>query len=561
MYVSRNAGMNSWKKVTCKVEVLDFAVESSDVIYAISNADFTKSINGALSWSPTMGFEGKSLKNITMAPNNDVMIGAASYILFSDDGGTTFSDTSGGSGGLFAPDTNYGDNSLVYYESRGTIFRKSVAGGPPKAIGIVDIEGNGLPSGYDVVDLKMAGDALYALVNDGCCSRLYRALEARSAINEAKAIWGYVDADSLPPAPPASYYLGATEVGPQQLKVAADYEERNVGAMPKLYAVHYSGSGSDSIRAFEDALATFSPDQGIPADNEDVPVNSLSGAAYDMTFTWERFSSTYICTCQFQIATDPDFNALLVTGATINTGDLENGVIQDITSDIISVIAGPTGAVRSTFMPNNTYYWRVRSTDTDLGPLPSPWSDVRSFSVAGEVKFAIAGPAVGATDVSLTPTLSWNEYPNALHYVVELADGSIPEGVTFTILDMSNTSDYPFFHIDEPLKYSNTYYWRVKAVISESYVVGSGRSATTVPGESSEWLTGSFTTMAEPEEPQPPVIIEEAPDQPDIIVNPIVEVPETTEVIPSYLLWIIVAIGAILVIALIVLIVRTRRVV
>jgi hypothetical protein len=547
MYVSRNAGMNSWKKVTCKVEVLDFAVESSDVIYAISVSDFTKSINGALSWSPTMGFEGKTLKNITMAPNNDVMIGAASYILFSDDGGTTFSDTSGGSGGLFAPDTNYGDNSLVYYESRGTIYRKSVAGGPPTTVGIDDIEGNGLPTGYNVVDLKMAGDALYALVNDGSsCSRLYRALEARSAINAAKAIWGYVVADSLPPAPSASYYLGATEVGPQQLKVAADYEERNVGAMPKLYAVHYSGSGSDSIRAFEDALATFSPDQGIPADNEDVPVNSLSGAAYDMTFTWERFSSTYICTCQFQIATDPDFNALLVTGATINTGDLENGVIQDITSDIISVIAGPTGAVRSTFMPNNTYYWRVRSTDTDLGPLPSPWSDVRSFSVANEVPFSIDGPAVGATGVSLTPTLSWNEYPGALHYVIELADGSIPEGITFTILDLSNTSDYPFFHIDEALKYSNTYYWRVRAALEG--------------GEYSDWLTGSFTTEAKPEEPTEPIVIEQQ-DPPTIVVEPVIEIPETTEVIPSYLLWIIVAIGAVLLIALIVLIVRTRRVV
>lgn len=546
MYISRNAGMNSWKKVTCKLAVDDFAVESADVLYAISGSSFTESINGGLSWSPTVGFEGKTLYNITIAPNNDVMIGGASYILYSDDGGTTFKETSGGSGGLFTPDTNYGDNGIVYYESRGSIYRKSVTG-PPTTISIEDIEGNGVPSGWVYVDIKMAGDTLYVLTNtdNGSESRLYRALEPRTAINEQTAIWGYVKTNAVTPVPGA-YYLGDSCLGPQPLKIARDYEERGVGAMPKLYGIETGGD--DSVRAFEDALATFSPDLGIPVDNEEVPVNSLSGWAYDMTFTWERFSSTLISTCQFQIATDPEFNALLVTGAPINTANnLATGVVTGITTDIISVIAGPTGSVRSTFMPNNTYYWRLRSTDTDIGPLPSPWSDVRKFTVANEVKFAVASPAIGATGVSTTPTLSWNEYPGALHYVVELADGSIPEGITFTILDFSNTSDYPFFVIEEALKYSNPYYWRVRAALEG--------------GEYSDWLTASFTTMAKPEAPQPPVVIEEAPDQPDIIVKPIVEVPETTEVIPSYLLWIIVAIGAILVIALIVLIVRTRRVV
>ena len=70
--------------------------------------------------------------------------------------------------------------------------------------------------------------------------------------------------------------------------------------------------------------------------------------------------------------------------------------------------------------------------------------------------------------------------------------------------------------------------------------------------------------MAEPEEEEPPIIIEEQPAPPAPVITPevIVNIPpeETVQVIPDYLLWVIVGVGAVLVIAVIVLIVRTRRV-
>jgi hypothetical protein len=554
MWMSRDGGNNKWKSVPCYklTGVQDFTVESTDVVYAISTTGMSKSINGGASWSEPVSFEGKGGYMVIVAPNNDILVGCSEYILRSQDGGSTFEASSDlGSGNVvFACDSNYADNGIVYYNSGGSstsISRRSLDGGPPKTIGI-ELPGSGsLPSAGEIKDLAMIGDALYVLTTDGSDSRLYRALNPGGAADKVTALWGYVE---------TAYELGLAAYSPQPIKPCPDYEERGVGAMPKLYFVE----DPNGVVAFEDALATFSVTTNAPADGETVPVNSLTGRAYDMTFTWERFDSDYITECDIQVATDPDFNALIV-----------DAVYTGISKDTFAAIIGPnssTAELQREFMPNTTYYYRIRVSYVDsasgsggAGPLLSNWSAVRSFTVSNEVPFSIADPAVGATGVSLTPTLSWNDYPGALHYVVELADGSIPEGITFTILDMSNTSDYPFLHIDEPLKYSNTYYWRVKAVLSESYTVGSGRSATTVPGESSEWLTGSFTTMAVPEEAQPPVIIEEATEQPDIIVNPIVEVPETTEVIPSYLLWIIVAIGAILVIALIVLIVRTRRVV
>lgn len=71
------------------------------------------------------------------------------------------------------------------------------------------------------------------------------------------------------------------------------------------------------------------------------------------------------------------------------------------------------------------------------------------------------------------------------------------------------------------------------------------------------WVTGMFTTGARPVDVAPPVEIVPPPPAPPAEV---IEIP-VAPAIPPGLLWAVIAIGAVLVIALIVLIVRTRRVV
>jgi len=93
---------------------------------------------------------------------------------------------------------------------------------------------------------------------------------------------------------------------------------------------------------------------------------------------------------------------------------------------------------------------------------------------------------------------------------------------------------------DEDLQYSTTYYWRVRAVVG---TVTSG------------WTEASFTTMAKPVPPQPPIVIPPANPPPIINIPP---APAPVYTTPAYL-WAVIIIGAILVIAVIVLIVRTRR--
>jgi len=196
-----------------------------------------------------------------------------------------------------------------------------------------------------------------------------------------------------------------------------------------------------------------------------------------------------------------------------------------------------TQEIIGTFLPGNVYYWRVRVGNYAAGvtagaPLISPWATVRSFTVG--VPFALAlkiiSPATGAMDVPVLPTFVWTVLPGVTTY--ELV---VSEDPTFAIIDWSRTSDKAYFQADESLAYSTTYYWRVRQT-------------------GGTWVNGIFTTQAEPTTPPPPFTFTQPPE------TTITVVPgPTTEAVPGYLLWIIIAIGAVLVIALIVLIIRTRR--
>jgi len=168
-------------------------------------------------------------------------------------------------------------------------------------------------------------------------------------------------------------------------------------------------------------------------------------------------------------------------------------------------------------------------------------------------------PAIGATDVSIEPMFTWDAVQGAVRYEISVADDP-----SFTFLTLShNVEGITFYKADadneEALDYDTTYYWRVRAVLEDAYAAGTPATA---------YQVGIFTTEAEP------VVVEEAAQQEQTIVTvePTkpevnVEIPPTKitvepagAAIPTYILWIIVVVGAVLIIALIVLIVRTRRV-
>jgi hypothetical protein len=171
---------------------------------------------------------------------------------------------------------------------------------------------------------------------------------------------------------------------------------------------------------------------------------------------------------------------------------------------------------------------------------------------AGLASPALHSPTMGDDEVSLTPTFAWEMIEDADGYYFELADNS---ALALPIVrmdgDEGRLTSTVYGYIGE-LEYSTAYYWRVKAV--------SGTVAADDLTESS-WNTGVFVTMAEPEEPAPPIVIEETEppvitiEQPDIVVP----LPAETQITPAWI-YVIIGVGAVLVIAVVVLIVRTRRV-
>jgi hypothetical protein len=244
-----------------------------------------------------------------------------------------------------------------------------------------------------------------------------------------------------------------------------------------------------------------------------------------------------------EIATDSNFNAKII-----------DETIYDIDTDGVAEVFGPgrSGIYSASFMPGMTYYWRVRhskevsSTQGNADRnFNSPWSETRSFKIQSPEMFTIITPAVGATGVSISPTFAWAPYEGAIGYEVAVAEDN-----TFAILDYSHSTEATFYKAEETLKYNTTYYWRVRGV------TGPAPAKKAAPG--GPWITGVFTTEAKAVEPTPPIVIEPTPPTPAAEIK-VVQVP-TAAPIPPALLWAIIAIGGVLIIALIVLIVRTRRV-
>jgi len=120
--------------------------------------------------------------------------------------------------------------------------------------------------------------------------------------------------------------------------------------------------------------------------------------------------------------------------------------------------------------------------------------------------------------------MTWAPYARSTKYEMKLCRDAALTDVLATA-EVAGTS----FQYDGTLDYSTTYFWAVRGI--EPAI--------------SDWSpTAHFTTAAEPVEPTPPVVIEQPQPAPQIA--------------PGYI-WGIIGVGAILVIVVLVLIVRTRR--
>lgn len=239
--------------------------------------------------------------------------------------------------------------------------------------------------------------------------------------------------------------------------------------------------------------------------------------------------------------------------------------------DSTSKTSTTNSASLSGLLDKKEYSVQVRVAEGE--PFTSRWSDVYKFTTKEAVTAPVnLVPVNGMQDAPLLPSFGWSVVTNAVSYEFEL--GTAPDFTGAT----QKTTTATFLTWDVELPYDTNHYWRVRAVSST--------------GTKSAWCASNFHTRVEaippvtvPPAPTPtiilptpqvtvvppditvvpPVITVVPPDitvdipQPTITtVNPVIEMPDV--VTPAYI-WAIVGIGALLVIAVIVLIIRTRRVV
>ncbi len=267
-----------------------------------------------------------------------------------------------------------------------------------------------------------------------------------------------------------------------------------------LFAVNTNAS--HQLIAFTDTL-TGKPSPALPEDESTAGVILEAGDDYGLarvTLVWERMTGAL--NYSYQVAYDDEFKSIVASGYIA-------GTVKDVILN-----------------PGETYYWRVRvgAVGSWVGsPLLSPWSETWSFTTTlgpGAARPILENPEAGAEDVVLQPVLEWSGLIDATNYELEVA-----RDCDWTDLVIDKTGDNALGAVTTyavpsgVLDYDTSYCWRVTAL---------SETAVSPPSD-----TGSYTTMAEP-------------------------TPAEAAPTPAWV-WMVIAIGAILLIALVVLIMRTRR--
>jgi hypothetical protein len=178
---------------------------------------------------------------------------------------------------------------------------------------------------------------------------------------------------------------------------------------------------------------------------------------------------------------------------------------------------------------NHDYCWKVRALVDS--PFQSRWSATWGFFTHDALDTPENKvPLMGAQGYTLYPSFVWGAVTGADSYELEISSNPDFSGAVVVATDLTQYTQTTALQAD------TNYYWRVRAISDVGGV--------------SAWCVSNFHTAAAQ---APPVEVNVPPAQNITLTVP---QPET----PGYI-WAIIAVGAILTIAVIVLIVRTRRVV
>ncbi|ROL61258.1 T9SS C-terminal target domain-containing protein [Bacteroidetes/Chlorobi group bacterium ChocPot_Mid] len=141
-------------------------------------------------------------------------------------------------------------------------------------------------------------------------------------------------------------------------------------------------------------------------------------------------------------------------------------------------ISGTSWSVSGVLEPMKKYYWRVAGKN-DAGT--GDWSQIWNFTTTtAPDPPTLAGPANNATNVSMTPTLTWNAAPKADKYQLVISTSDI---FATTVLDKDDITGTSYTLAKDILSNSTQYFWKV-------------RSISNISGPSTWSPTWNFTTAA-----------------------------------------------------------------
>jgi hypothetical protein len=303
-----------------------------------------------------------------------------------------------------------------------------------------------------------------------------------------------------------------------------------------LYAIENSAPLPDTIVTYTDTAAalTYVPGIASPADGATVPAL----AVVIVPIATAPVGTAYAV--QFDDRAD-----FATAGANVPTNGLTNVAANNLVAP--QLFAGAK------------LYYRTRVTAPVLGPWSATYTAMIQMVAAGVPGPVIAGGVAGTTgpggfNVPLSPTFNWGNIGGATSYEYQLSTSPL---MTTFIVDLSGADAVAVttYKLTSKLAYSTTYYWRVRGISANTQ---------------SAWSNiASFTTLDMPVEEGPPIVITTPPATTIILTQAAPPAATTTTIImptqepekvinPTYI-WAIIIIGAVLVIAVIVLIVRTRR--
>jgi hypothetical protein len=529
IYYSTDAGQTRWYAYNSAGNVTDAAAESKDVLYVASGKSVMKSTNAGFTWGPGVIPElgGEDVATIKCLGVNKLIVGGAGppgFVSWSTDGNATWVKLVKPAGGaatqVIASGLDTGDFIYASGTNLDTVYRWTVGDTP--AMDWKDLHAG--MTGGGAYGIALVNGVLYVSTCNTTDTEVVRCLEPNIP---GGWVWSYL---------PAAGAEG--DLTPSALKVSMD------GTNTKLWFVNKLGADSppSKVLSWIDSLAANGPTPVTPIANFQDPMNAVSGYAQDITFNWGQPSVN---------ASDYELELYL-----------DQAGLNKIT-DFYKFSPGPTATLligrdlgdnAFDWTPGNTYYWRVRVDGVGVaGPTDyantyySAWSEMRSITVQpGQAMVPnIGSPSNGATGVSTSPAFSWSPVTGCTKYAFQLSADA-----TFTTLITDATLPTTGIKPAEPLEAGMTYFWRVRSL---EPVLG-------------DWSTIANFTVAEPAKaPAPPVVVTQVPaptinipaaPQPTQIVIPQPE--PAPQIAPAYI-WAIIIIGAILVIAVIVLVIRTRR--